>query len=138
MRKTCEACHVTNATNPVTDAAAPQVQDPGVLGNHPTGPGTPFDTTKFDSSCVVCHMATQAEANGDQNSMPVHVWRINTDPNYNTFPSLGQFYGGTCRFCCECALSAGCLRLRHLVGQLHRELRDLDSRGEEPECHCRD
>jgi hypothetical protein len=96
LRKTCETCHVNNATTFATDAAAPQVQDPGVLGNHPTGPGTPFDATMFESSCVVCHMATQAEANGDQNSMPVHVWRINTDVNYNTFPTTGQFYGGTC------------------------------------------
>ena len=41
-------------------------------------------------------MATQAKENGDQNSMPVHVWRINTSASYNTFPSVGQFYGGTC------------------------------------------
>ena len=38
-------------------------------------------------------MATQAVKNGNQNSMPAHVWRISTDPNYNTFPTADQFNG---------------------------------------------
>ena len=92
MRKTCDNCHVDNATTGASDVATPQV----AMYNHPTGPNTPFDTVKYESSCVVCHMASQAEENGDQNSMPVHLWRINTDASYNTFPTVGQFYGGTC------------------------------------------
>ncbi len=93
IRKTCEDCHMDNATTGATDANAPQVS----TINHPQTPGTPFDMSLYgNDSCVVCHMATQAEKNGNQNSMPVHVWRINTNPNYNTFPTTGQFYGGTC------------------------------------------
>jgi hypothetical protein len=92
VRKTCDDCHVNNAAIGATDAAAPQV----AKFNHPTGTNTPFDTAKYESACVVCHMATQAEANGNQNSMPAHVWRINTSASYNTFPTVTQFYGGSC------------------------------------------
>jgi len=60
------------------------------------GSGTPFDTNKYESACVVCHMATQAIENGNQVSSAVHLWRINTDASYDTFPTTGQFYGGTC------------------------------------------
>jgi hypothetical protein len=94
LRKTCDGCHVNNSTTGATDASAPQV-NLATIG-HPTGGGTPFDSTKYESPCVVCHMATQAKANGNQNSMPAHVWRINTSASYNTFPTTGQFYGGTC------------------------------------------
>ncbi len=94
IRKTCEDCHVNNATTGATDAAAPQVVISTIA--HPVGLGTPFDTSKYESSCVVCHMGEQAVANGDQTSMLAHVWRINTDPNYNTFPSVAQFNGGAC------------------------------------------
>lgn len=94
LRKKCEDCHVNNSTIGATDAAAPQVVPSNI--RHLTGAGTPFDTTKYDSPCVVCHMATQAVANGNQTSLAAHVWRINTDPSYSTFPTTGQFYGGTC------------------------------------------
>ncbi len=92
MRKTCDDCHVNNATTGATISSAPTVS----VIHHPSGSGTPFDSTKFDSACVVCHMASQAEENGNQNSMPVHVWRINTNASYNTFPTMAQFYGGSC------------------------------------------
>jgi PKD repeat protein len=94
LRKKCDDCHVNNSATGATDASAPQV-NLATIG-HPTGGGTPFDSTKYESPCIVCHMATQAKANGNQNSMPVHVWRINTSASYNTFPTTGQFYGGTC------------------------------------------
>ena len=95
IRKGCADCHVNNASIGATDANAPQVVLSAI--NHPTGSGTPFDTTLYgNDSCAVCHMATQAVQNGNQNSMPAHVWRINTDANYSTFPSVGQFYGGAC------------------------------------------
>ena len=91
--KECVDCHVNNATTGATDVNAPQITNI----YHPQSSGTPFDTALYGSdSCAVCHMATQAEKNGNQNSMPVHVWRINTDANYSTFPTIGQFYGGTC------------------------------------------
>jgi Carboxypeptidase regulatory-like domain/Doubled CXXCH motif (Paired_CXXCH_1) len=95
IRKTCKDCHVNNATTGATDAAAPQVVIASI--NHPMTGGTPFDAGLFgDDPCAVCHMAIQAELNGDQNTMPAHVWRINTNASYNTFPSVGQFYGGVC------------------------------------------
>jgi hypothetical protein len=94
LRKKCEDCHVNNSTTGATDAAAPQVVVANI--NHLKMAGTPFDSTKYESPCIVCHMAIQAKENGDQNSMPVHVWRISTDASYNTFPTIGQFYGGTC------------------------------------------
>lgn len=89
MRKTCEKCHVDNAITGATDTRLPQITTVA----HPTGINTPFDTAKYEESCVVCHMATQAQENGDQNSMPVHVWRINTSAAYNTFPTADQFNG---------------------------------------------
>ncbi len=93
IRKTCADCHVNNASTGATDTATPQVAS----FNHPQTPGTPFDTTLYpNGSCEVCHMATQALANGNQNSMPVHVWRINSSSTYSTFPTTGQFYNGTC------------------------------------------
>jgi hypothetical protein len=94
IRKTCENCHVDNRTTGATDANAPQVGM--VMIKHPKGPGTPFDTAEYESACVVCHMATQAVENSNQVSAAVHLWRINTDKNYDTFPTTGQFYGGTC------------------------------------------
>jgi hypothetical protein len=91
-RKTCEECHVDNSAIGATDVNAPQI----AKIKHPLGSDTPFDTAKYESSCEVCHMAMQAVENGNQVSAAVHLWRINTDVNYNTFPTTGQFYGGTC------------------------------------------
>ena len=28
--------------------------------------------------------------------LPMHLWRINTDANYSTFPTQTAFYGGIC------------------------------------------
>ena len=88
--KECEDCHMDNAATNATDSNAPQVAS----FNHPVTKGTPFDTSLYpNGACVVCHMATQAELNGDQNSMPVHLWRINTNANYSTFPTINQWSG---------------------------------------------
>jgi hypothetical protein len=94
IRKKCEDCHVNNSTTGATDALAPQVVVANI--NHPTGTDTPSDTAKYEDACVVCHMATQAVENGNQVSAAVHLWRINTSASYDTFPTTGQFYGGTC------------------------------------------
>jgi len=93
-RKQCENCHVDNSTIGATDALAPQVVVANI--NHPTRTDTPFDTAKYESACEVCHMAMQAVENGNQIAAPAHLWRINTSATYNTFPTTGQFYGGTC------------------------------------------
>jgi hypothetical protein len=91
IRKECADCHENNSVTGATDSRAPQV-DLSII-KHPTTAGTPFDSALYDDSCEVCHMATQALANGDQNSLAVHVWRINTDANYDTFPTADQFNG---------------------------------------------
>ena len=57
--------------------------------NHPMGPGTPFPTgtsSDIPSACITCHMQA---ALGRANS---HFFRINTDPNYFTFPTPSQLY----------------------------------------------
>jgi hypothetical protein len=57
--------------------------------NHPQGQGTPFPTgTSADvpGSCAICHMVA---ANGTAGS---HLFRINTDANYRTFPTPDQLY----------------------------------------------
>lgn len=57
--------------------------------NHPTGPLTPFPTgTQADipGACVTCHMQA---ALGRATS---HLFRINTDASYRTYPTPDQFY----------------------------------------------
>ena len=81
---------MNNAITGATVSTAPQVK---ATFNHPKSAGTPFDNTLYEDSCAVCHMATQAVENGDQVSMPAHLWRINTDASYKTFPTADQFNG---------------------------------------------
>ena len=114
LRKTCQNCHVDNATtnatvgsnvNTLCTAAgvpwtcctgsttgtcqgAPQISIAGI--NHLHGSGTPFDTSMGESPCVVCHMPKPTS--GD---FPMHLWRINTKANYSTFPSAAQYGAGT-------------------------------------------
>ncbi len=91
IRKECVDCHA-NSDYAAAVSGTPQYSDS--LMSHPKGAGTPWDATLYGNDpCAVCHMATQAVQNGNQNSMPVHVWRINTDPAYNTFPTADQFNG---------------------------------------------
>ena len=81
IRKTCADCHVSNATTNATDANAPQV----TTINHPQTAGTPSDTALYgDDACSVCHM-------GNAKGTMAHVWRINTNANYSTFPTAAQW-----------------------------------------------
>lgn len=105
----CVTCHdvhqsiVAGVVNPDGTAAKPIKRDcttchTGAHGpatfNHPGGPGTPLENYATDkaSACVICHMSTVAKDAGTL-SFPMHVFRINTDPNYNTFPTKAQFFG---------------------------------------------
>jgi len=57
--------------------------------NHPMGPGTPFPTglqSDIPGACITCHMQA---ALGRANS---HLFRINTNVNYSTFPSPSQLH----------------------------------------------
>ena len=57
--------------------------------NHPMGPGTPFPTgaqADIPGACVTCHMQA---ALGTPTS---HLFRINPNVNYSTFPTPDQLY----------------------------------------------
>jgi len=92
IKHTCADCHQNNTTTGATVATVPTI----TAINHPAGAATPFDNTMYSDACVVCHMAEQAVNNGNQTSSLEHLFRINTSLTYNTFPTTGQFYGGTC------------------------------------------
>jgi len=67
---------------------------------HPVGIGTPFPTgTAADvpGACVVCHMqaASPNPGNPTQGVPQNHFFRVSVDPNYYTFPTAAQYYGGT-------------------------------------------
>jgi predicted CXXCH cytochrome family protein len=80
MKKSCEACHTSGSDKNATQAPTVAV---GTNVAHPSGNGTPLDNTE---PCVVCHMP-KASAGG----FPLHLWRINADPNYSTFPTFTEF-----------------------------------------------
>ncbi|HTZ32718.1 MAG TPA: chitobiase/beta-hexosaminidase C-terminal domain-containing protein [Methylomirabilota bacterium] len=74
--KTCDQCHKLAQTIMSTI-------------NHPMGPGTPFPTglpTDIPGACVTCHMQA---ALGTAHS---HLFRINSNVNYATFPTSSQLY----------------------------------------------
>jgi predicted CXXCH cytochrome family protein len=58
--------------------------------NHPTGPGTPLGnlvgTPEEWEACATCHMP-RATPSG----IRMHLWRINTNANYRTFPTATEF-----------------------------------------------
>ena len=73
---TCDQCHALSKTILQTV-------------NHPAGPGTPFPSgTQADipGACVTCHMQA---ALGRATS---HLFRINTDASFRTYPTPDQFY----------------------------------------------
>ncbi len=84
IRRECTTCH-DNTTAPAT---TPQV-DLAVI-NHLKTKGTPLENmaTEPNESCEICHMP-KPTAEG----FPMHLWRINTDAAYDTFPSQNEFYG---------------------------------------------
>ena len=73
---TCDQCHALSKTILQTI-------------NDPAGPGTPFPTgTQADipGACVTCHMQAGL---GRATS---HLFRINTDASFRTYPTPDQFY----------------------------------------------
>ncbi len=91
-QSTSPAVAKTNAPNPIVNTCDTCHQlSKNILTtiNHPMGPGTPFPTgTSADipGACVTCHMQG---ALGQPNS---HLFRINTDVDYRTFPTPDQLY----------------------------------------------
>jgi hypothetical protein len=81
IKKGCDTCHPAEAQT--------------ALWSHPTGEGTMFPTkTSADvpGACVVCHMPKPVAGTG----LNTHVFRINSDPNYSTFPKPGATTPGYC------------------------------------------
>jgi len=91
----CNGCHdVHQSTIKEVNAAAPIASEcgiachsnQGVLSSikHPGGTGTPIgDGTDVEGACAACHMP-----NG------YHLFRINVDAAYSTFPTVTQYYAG--------------------------------------------
>jgi PKD domain len=106
----CVTCHDVH-----TSAVDPDVMDPtntmsnikagGTCGtschgyinlgkiNHPIAPNTPLDgdlsTPKGKMmACVTCHMG------GTSAGLMSHLWRIEPDASYSTFPTAAQYAGG--------------------------------------------
>ncbi len=71
LRKVCTDCHTNKLLTNV---------------NHLTGLGTPLDVSEPYEACINCHMP-KATPSG----LPMHLWRINPDVNYSTFPSAEEF-----------------------------------------------
>jgi hypothetical protein len=87
LRKECVSCH-DNSDYAAAVAGTAQAS----IINHPTTTFTPAGIDPADP-CVVCHMP-KATSGG----FPMHVWRINSDAAYSTFPTgteFGAFPGTT-------------------------------------------
>ncbi len=100
IRKTCVDCHVNNnatvtaTETDATDSKAPQIKS----FNHPMTGGTPFDPTlvaAYGTSCQICHMANINTPIDPAKTMD-HLWRINTNATYSTYPTLAAYEGGIC------------------------------------------
>ncbi|HJQ98567.1 MAG TPA: PKD domain-containing protein [Candidatus Polarisedimenticolaceae bacterium] len=76
LRRECTTCHMNSGTSA---SEAPQVSLLTI--NHQGGVGTPLEHvgTEPASACESCHMPESADGKS-----PMHLWRINTDPNYVT------------------------------------------------------
>ena len=86
IKRECTDCHSAGTNMNKTQAV------PVTVFNHPqggVGSGTPFDTNLGGSSCEVCHMPIASSS-----GFKMHLWRVNTDPNYSTFPTLTAFNAG--------------------------------------------
>ena len=93
-------CHQSNNTSGVTAAGQPLGIDITQI-NHPVGIGTPLGNTSGDPSqandaCVICHMPRPD--NGDfatTSTARTHLFRINTNASYSTFPAYTSNTSGT-------------------------------------------
>jgi len=85
IRRECTTCHEDAAA---AASGIPQVELAAI--RHPFGLGTPLENmgTKPAEACEICHMP-KPTAEG----FPMHLWRVNVDPAYDTFPTTAQFNG---------------------------------------------
>ena len=79
FRRECDNCHYEGSL-----AALANIK-------HPTGAGTPLgDLSDVAAACESCHMPKATEG-----GFPIHLFRINTDVSYSTFPTSAEFLGNT-------------------------------------------
>lgn len=71
LRKVCTSCHTNKSVERIS---------------HPKVAGGPLDVRESWEACVNCHMP-KATSSG----FPMHLWRINSDANYRTFPTAEEF-----------------------------------------------
>jgi len=86
IKRECTTCHWDNPTQ----YGAPPIS----VIRHPSGVNTPLEfegqAANSSYSCEKCHMPKATDA-----GYPQHLWRINTDPAYSTFPTSAEFLGNT-------------------------------------------
>ena len=79
FKKTCPDCHVALAANLLNSI------------RHPTTSGTPFgDDDDVPGACIICHMPRPNDGSGAS----AHIFRINVNENYSTFPSQTEWNSG--------------------------------------------
>lgn len=79
FKKMCPDCHTATAANLFNSL------------KHPTGAGTPIgDGSDITGACEICHMPRPNQGSGTA----AHIFRINVDPNYSTFPTLAKWTSG--------------------------------------------
>jgi hypothetical protein len=83
LRRECGTCH-ESAEYAGYVPNTPQKNT--AIMTHPTNANSPFDTSLYVNACEVCHMP-KATSGG----FPMHLWRINTDESYSTFPTAAEF-----------------------------------------------
>jgi predicted CXXCH cytochrome family protein len=71
LRKVCTDCHTNKPLAKVW---------------HPTGMGTPLDVSEPFEACITCHMPRATDT-----GLRMHLWRVNPDANYRTFPTAEEF-----------------------------------------------
>ncbi len=98
---TCTDCH----SNPAATITVSQVNLS--LMYHPTGPGTPMENPA--KACSICHQPEGMK----------HLWRINTDPNYITFPTYTNSESLASTAVDTTGYNAVWVDLDHACGQCH-------------------
>ncbi|MBI5098237.1 MAG: hypothetical protein HZB30_03225 [Nitrospirae bacterium] len=79
FKKTCPDCHVSLAANILNSI------------RHPATSGTPFgDNQDVPGACIICHMPRPNDGIGAS----AHIFRVNVNENYNTFPSQTEWDAG--------------------------------------------
>ena len=112
FRRECTTCHVDPDDNPGSASGAPQIDLSTI--NHSKTAGTPLENwlTHPDEACEICHMPKS----GGSNSSPMHLWRINPDPSYQT---MGATHANLAPDVEEGYDDAAWVDIPHACGQCH-------------------